>query len=177
VAGLDALKPSAKPFDWIGKGIYFWENDPDRALEWAKWKQAKGDYDKPIVIGAVIDLGNCLDLTTRKDLELVREAWSSFAELQKEAKLPMPKNRSARNDPNEDLALRFLDCAVINHLHDLLENATGRARPFDSVRGMFPEGGKLYDGCAFHERTHVQIAVLNGRNIKGVFLPPRHQIP
>ncbi len=27
------LKPSANPYDWLGKGIYFWEHGPDRGLE------------------------------------------------------------------------------------------------------------------------------------------------
>lgn len=26
------LKYSENNYDWLGKGMYFWENDPDRAL-------------------------------------------------------------------------------------------------------------------------------------------------
>ncbi len=29
------LAPSRQDYDWLGSGIYFWEADPRRALEWA----------------------------------------------------------------------------------------------------------------------------------------------
>lgn len=29
------LEPSDNPWDWLGKGIYFWEADPIRGYEWA----------------------------------------------------------------------------------------------------------------------------------------------
>lgn len=48
------LKKSENRYDWLGHGIYFWENDPIRALEWAKYSK---NVSKPAVIGAIIDLG------------------------------------------------------------------------------------------------------------------------
>ena len=30
------LNPSLNSYDWLGNGIYFWEADPQRALEWAE---------------------------------------------------------------------------------------------------------------------------------------------
>ncbi|WP_234851529.1 hypothetical protein [Sinorhizobium meliloti] len=64
--GASPLLPSEKAYDWLGSGIYFWENDPERALEWATQKAESGAYKEPFVLGAIIDLGNCLDLITRK---------------------------------------------------------------------------------------------------------------
>ena len=63
-----SLQPSTNDYDWLGHGIYFWENDPQRAMEFARdavqnTKQSKGTIKKPAVIGAVIDLGYCLNLT------------------------------------------------------------------------------------------------------------------
>ena len=29
-------KPSENRWDWLGKGIYFWEHSPERALRWAQ---------------------------------------------------------------------------------------------------------------------------------------------
>ena len=37
--GKAKLKPSNNEYDWLGSGIYFWENDPDRALSYAKLLQ------------------------------------------------------------------------------------------------------------------------------------------
>lgn len=33
---ITALNYSKNSYDWLGKGMYFWENDPERALEWAE---------------------------------------------------------------------------------------------------------------------------------------------
>ncbi len=53
------LKASENSYDWLGHGIYFWEQNLQRASEWAKRRYGKD----AAVIGAVIDLGNCLNLT------------------------------------------------------------------------------------------------------------------
>lgn len=31
----EALTPSKNPYDWLGNGIYFWEDSVDRAWQWA----------------------------------------------------------------------------------------------------------------------------------------------
>lgn len=58
-----------------GWGIYFWENDPARGLEWAASGKKNGKIKRPDVVGAIIDLGLCLDLTTRTGLEEVQLAY------------------------------------------------------------------------------------------------------
>jgi hypothetical protein len=91
----DEILYSDKEYDWLGPGAYFWESDPKRALEWARWKVEIGDYRDPSVVGAVIDLRNCLDLISREDIELFRAAHKSFLRLQARANLPVPGNRVA----------------------------------------------------------------------------------
>jgi len=59
------LQVSRQPYDWLGPGAYFWEQDPERGLEWARQHPRRGSRAQPAVVGAVIDLGLCLDLTTR----------------------------------------------------------------------------------------------------------------
>lgn len=172
IRGEEAIKLSTKDFDWLGPGAYFWEADPHRALEWARAKVDRGDYAEAAVVGAAIDLGNCLDLANRENIELFKGAYESFSAYRKAADLPMPENKNAKNDPNEDRLLRFLDCAVFQHLHARI--ADGSSIPkFDTVRGMFTEGGPIYDGCGFSERTHIQIAVCNSDSIIGLFKPLR----
>lgn len=169
-----SLLKSERDYDWLGPGAYFWESDPQRAREWADWKVSIGAYKSAAVIGAVIDLRHCLDLVSREDVELLAFAHKSFATLQRRAGLPIPKNKSVKGQPNADRVLRFLDCAVFRHLHSILENQPDDERdvePFDTVRGMFTEGGKLYPGCGFRKRTHVQIAVRNDACIRGLFIP------
>ena len=52
------LAHSQNKYDWLGDGIYFWENDPLRAWEFAQRQHAKpstskGHVKTPFVIGAV----------------------------------------------------------------------------------------------------------------------------
>jgi len=55
------LLPSENDYDGLGTGIYFWENDPKRALQWARAVKRKPELcrtkiNKPFAIGAIIDL-------------------------------------------------------------------------------------------------------------------------
>lgn len=171
--GADILQ-SNKDYDWLGPGAYFWESDPRRALEWAEWKKAMGDYKEPSVIGAVIDLRHCLDLVSREDIEILKAAHSSFRQVRKKAGLTMPRNSNPRGAKDKDRVLRYLDCAVFRHLHQIMEALEAEDenfQSFDTVRGMFAEGGKIYPGSGLYKKSHVQIAVRNPNCIKGLFYP------
>lgn len=171
--GVNLIK-SDKDYDWLGPGAYFWESDPKRAMEWAEWKVSEGYFKKPAVVGAVIDLRNCLDLVSREDIELLRAAHKSFVQLQKLSGLPIPKNKNPRGSSNKDRVLRFLDCAVLRHLHSVVDDINDPdigLTPFDTVRGMFVEGGRAYSGCGIYQKSHVQIAVRNPACVRGIFFP------
>jgi len=172
VNGLMSLSPSDRPYDWLGPGIYFWEADSLRAMEWASVRcRANGDI--PAVIGAAIDLGNCLDLLSRSDQDIAALAYTSLAALYKKAGKPLPKNENSLRGGDVDRRLRKLDCAVIRHLHEAIcGEGEDDLAPFDTVRGMFTEGAPLYEGSGFHAQSHVQISVRNSAMIKGYFLPP-----
>lgn len=162
---------SETDYDWLGPGAYFWESDPTRAWEWARWKAKKGHYGNPAVIGAVIDFRNCLDLVAREDIDLFRSAYKSFTQAQKKSGLSMPRNTNPKGAKGNDRLLRYLDCAVIRHLHHMIEE--NGLEPFDTVRGMFVEGGRVYRGSGIYQKSHVQIAVINRACIKGIFFPPK----
>ena len=169
VNGELTLLQSEKKYDWLGSGTYFWESDPQRAMEWAQEAKERDRISAPAVVGAVIDLGNCLDLLSRQNIELVRLAHREFVNEQKRSKLPIPENRSLDGEP--DKILRFLDRAVIQFLHEIFEESS---ESFDSVRGLFPEGEELYAGAGFRDRNHIQIAVRNNESILGLFYPPEY---
>ena len=138
----------------------------------------RGVYENAAVIGAVIDLGHCLDLTVRETALLLSDAYASLEAAQKAAGLELPQNKNIRD--SQDAPLRYLDNAVITHLHKTIdEDARDRAScgeppvipPFDTVRGLFAEGETLYPGGGLYAKTHTQIAVRNSANIRGVFRP------
>ena len=164
-----AFQKSQNDYDWLGPGIYFWEANPLRGLEFAQ--ELKGlkrgpKIDTPSVIGAVIDLGLCLDLTTSTGTQQVASAYRQLVQLADKAGYELPRN-------SQDSLRRSLDCAVVRLLHDIRDNA-GEPE-IDSVRGIFLEGQPIYEGSGFYAKTHVQICVCNPDCIKGVFrVPPIH---
>jgi hypothetical protein len=167
------FEPSENDYDWLGSGIYFWETNPSRGLAWAEELQRhrKGTSDQikdPYVVGAVIELGYCLDLLSFTGIELVKAGHWNFSLKIKEAGIEKPTNQGGK-----DLFLRHLDCAVINYIHNVNKNRGRQA--FDTVRGVFLEGQPIYETSGFHEKTHIQICVRNPRNIKGVFRVPTDQ--
>lgn len=169
-AGRDTLKPSENKYDWLGHGIYFWENSPERALDYARLlaggrRPSARRVSTPAVIGAVIDLGECLNLLDAKSIAFVKQCHQKFEVTALNAQRQMPTNRVPTG--SNELLLRNLDCAVIEFVH-LLRRKESHA-PFDSVRAAFVEGEPLYANAGFHERTHIQICVRDSRRIKGYF--------
>jgi len=160
------FRHSNNDYDWLGPGVYFWEANPRRGLEWARElkRRGRGKIDKPAVVGAVVEVGSCLDLASSTGTAALREAYEVFAELRRLDGGPMPSN-------GRSLLRRNLDCAVIRSFHDI-RKAQGEP-PVDTARGIFPEGKPIYDGAGFQERTHIQICVRNLSRIKGVFRVPR----
>ena len=171
INGKMKFRPSSKDYDWLGNGIYFWEGDPQRALEWARERMKRGGIRKPYVVGAIIDLGNCLDLTLRENAELARYAYDDLKIAQERAGLSMPSNHPPPGNPDDnDLVLRRLDCAVIERLYSIADQDNSLPK-YDTARALFTEGKPLYESSGFREKTHIQIAVRNPDCIKGVFLP------
>ena len=56
VSGRKQLRRTKNDYDWLGHGFYFWENNPSRALEFARLlkehpKRAKAPINNPGVLG------------------------------------------------------------------------------------------------------------------------------
>ena len=123
----------------------------------------------PGVLGAYMDLGNCLDLTDSNSLQQLLLPYKTLKQTLSLAGLDMPVNIDPLKIKSKDRILRKLDCAVISTLHELRQKAGLPA--YDSVRGVFWEGEELYPGAGFREKNHIQIAIINPNCIKGFFLP------
>lgn len=169
VAGEQSLKPSENSYDWLGHGIYFWEDNIARARLWAEEqsKRKNTSVKSPFVIGAVIDLGNCFDLLQQDNLDFLAEQYKNLANDLKLENEPLPQNR-AWTKHDFDFKKRELDCAVIRYA---VESAKEMGVHYDSVRSAFWEGDELYPNAGFKQFNHIQIAVINPDCIKGVFIP------
>lgn len=168
------LMSSNNTYDWLGNGVYFWENSLSRAQEWAEnhCERHNRKYPdepplEPAVIGAVIDLGYCLNFTDYGSAKILKHGYDilkyEFDSLNKE----LPRNRDVKN--NTDKLFRDLDCAVIQRIHKY--NSDEKLREYDSVRGVFIEGNPIYENAGIMEKTHTQICIVNPNCIKGYFKP------
>jgi len=163
------VRSSNNSYDWLGHGMYFWENNPQRAMSWAEQKKKSGTLKEPAVVGAVLYLNRCLDLLDSTNIELLRKSYILFKLDSEKLDKPVPSNINHPSDAGKDKVLRFLDCAVIEYTHSFLKSKN--EPPFDSVRAAFVEGEPIYPGAGFNEKTHIQICIINPDSIKGFFKP------
>jgi hypothetical protein len=139
----EGFKISQKSWDWLGDGVYFFQDAPERARQWAENRYG----DQGVVIAASIDLENCLDLFDIQYVELLRFGYEAIRESYLKAGTPLPKQTAG---------YRGLDRAVLNFLADWTAD-TGNT--FKTVRGMFIEGEPIYPESYLYSLSHVQIAV------------------
>jgi len=181
----DNIEISKKPYDWLGHGMYFWENNYTRAMEWAAKRAAEGKIKTPAVLGAILQLGQCCDFLDSKFTNLINSYYLLMESEYAKAGKPLPKNIDSSDDPYEDKLVRKLDCATIEHMHktilntykeELASNGFSDTVVFDSTRGAFSEGGPAFNGAGIARKSHIQVCIRNMNCIKGFFIP-REEIP
>ncbi|WP_294825267.1 hypothetical protein, partial [uncultured Flavobacterium sp.] len=171
---------SEKPYDWLGHGIYFWENNYDRALQWARDKAKRGQIAKASVIGAVLSLDYCLDFTDSRFINMISSYYTLMEHNYNLGGKLIPKNRDMKQDEYKDKLMRELDCTVIEFMHQQIINQIktdkktkgfSEYKVFDSARGVFTEGGPAFPGAGIQNKSHIQICIRNSNCIKGFFMP------
>lgn len=168
-AGAGSLKVSHNDYDWLADGIYFWEHNARRAYDFAcsmsKRPHPSGQRIKtPAVVGAIVHLGQCLNLLDSQFIKMVQRAHHDLVHVCKAADTELP-----RNSGGADLVDRKLDCAVLRMLHRTRADAGESA--FDTVRAAFFEGSRLYENAGFASKNHIQVCVRDHRCILGYFRP------
>jgi len=175
-----SIQISQKPYDWLGHGMYFWENNQDRAMEWAVVKEKRGEIKTPSVVGAVLQLGYCCDLLDSRYVRLLKDYYALMVDSYKAMGQNLPENKDLKGDSHKDKILRVLDCRVIEYMHneiyehykdDLLLKGFSDLKIFESTRCVFTEGGPAYAGAGIFEKSHIQICIRNPDCIKGFFNP------
>jgi hypothetical protein len=109
------LRWSTEMHDWLGHGIYFWED-----ISWAEWWQAERWHESKgvgpgAILAASIDTDLLLDLGSRSDAGYFLE----------EASIAIETIQNRRSPPVNDKKnqLFYLDCAVVNAVQRSLEAA------------------------------------------------------
>lgn len=145
--------PSSKIFEWLGTGVYFWEYAPKQAWWWTKDLRKNA---RPAVVGAMIRLGNCLDLLDPVNVRWLKSVYGDMMVAWKQTNAQIPQNvRDKRN----------LDCAVLNWVYSQSDTANNR---IETCRGVFvPTDNKkrVWRGSWIYEEAHIQICVREPENI------------
>lgn len=173
-------KISRKPFDWLGHGLYFWENNYDRALQWATEKKERGKIKEPAVIGAVLQLGYCCDFLEQRYIRFLASYYGTMKSTYEFIGRELPQNNDPSHDVHKNKILRHLDCTIIEFMHarileqvkeDKVSKGYSEYKVFDSTRGVFIEGGPAFEGAGLFEKSHIQICIRNPNCIRGFFMP------
>jgi len=173
IGKLAKLRPSENKYDWLGPGVYFYEADCQRARQFA---QASHDHPErhytatpigtPAVVGAILRVATCLDMTTQEGLQHYRAAFVTLRDALGEENLP---TNQAAGDDDTDVILHHLDEAVIRTVHSMRKKQNLEA--FQMVRGAFYQGNEAAPSSAFREGTHIQLALVDHSCVVGWFLP------
>jgi hypothetical protein len=140
----DGFVISRNVYDRLGDGVYFFQDAPNRAREWAQQRYGADGA----VIRAIIRLEDCFDLLDISSNDLLADAYTSFVDSHRSLGLPIPPQTAGAHR---------LDRAVVNHAVGYL--ATQQRMTVRVVRGVFGEGQPVFPGSAILDRAHVQIAV------------------
>jgi hypothetical protein len=144
--------PSRNNYDWLGKGVYFWQDAPYRAWHWAGGYCKKNGGD-PAVIRSLVKIrrDEFMDLLDySQDPNWANYLSRTHQYLQQQTSSVLPPNKRASG-------YHALDRLVLDTLiEDIL-------RPVDlnilAVRACFQEGEEIYPGSAIYNKSHIQIAV------------------
>jgi hypothetical protein len=137
------IHPSCNPYDWLGDGIYFWEESQKRALQWA-YDRFPGEAIG--VVKAPIRLGTCVNLPSQDFNSLLQQAYAEVDRRHRALGKPTPSNREKR---------RTLDRLVFNLLCEELD------RKVDTLRGIYLEGSPLYPESGHTSHSHIHLCVRN----------------
>ena len=158
LSGREELKVSQNPWEWLGNGVYFWENAPERALRWAIERKKKN----PTVVGAVIQIGHCLNLMDKSSNDPLTTAYEIASRTFEQYGIPLPQNSGKFHN---------LDAVVINMLHTCMKESG--SQEYDTVRAAYIEGDPVYPGSEINTDTHIQICVRNPKKSIVAYFRPR----
>ena len=171
LAGRADLSFSRNAYDWLGVGVYLREHGPHRAYEWAveQARLAGAKVRNPSGPRSENQPWRVLGSVRHRQHTAFGQVVSQVPSLHAAEPHPMPQNRDAAQSRRGDKVLRFRDCAVIDYaLSRLLE--TERVA-YQTVRGVFLEGGPAFPGSEIALKSHIQIAVRDPKCVAEFFRP------
>jgi hypothetical protein len=148
---------SGKATEWLGQGVYFWEYAPKQAWWWAR---SVRKYTEPAVVGAMIRLGNCLDLLDPENVRLLRRVYDNLVPNWRAEGEAVPRNV---------LSNKSLDCSILNWFY---QDSDTIGPGIETSRGVYVPTNKakrVWPGSWIYEEAHIQVCVRNPKNILAVW--------
>jgi len=166
----EGFKPSHNDYDWLGSGIYFFQDAPENALHYADrmLKRKKIGIKNLAVVGAVIRLEDCMDLLdATKWKDFFAQAYIGFETMCEINNIPMPR---------QDDYFRGRDRAVIEYgIENVLR--LGHSYNIRVIRAPFIEGAPMFPGSKLFLLSHIQIAVRDSTLIERVWIESKKILP
>jgi hypothetical protein len=161
------FRPSTNGYDWLGTGVYFWQDAPNHALHWAQ----QNHPTEPAVIKSRLRIDNtCLDLLDMSGMNnsnFWTNSYNGFTEMYQ---------KGGQNLPTQNPTIpgkRRLDCAFFDYFINTFAKQSiiyGASKTIGSVRSAFVEGNPIFPGSAVYDQTHVQISIINLDLIESSFI-------
>jgi len=154
VAGIlsEGFKISRNTYDWLGEGVYFFQDAPARA---SKWVERRND---PAVIGVVISLDGCMDFLDISWYDTLYRVFKQYKAACRNTGVELPVQIKGNHK---------LDKIVLDLTVKALENSNFRIK---TVRAIFKEGLRVYPRSALNRLDHVQIAVRDTTTIEELWV-------
>lgn len=184
-----------RDWHWLGRGVYFWQDAPLRAWDWGIQK-ALDDQRRvprnppfsPAVVTVTLDITECVDLLDIERMGVIREAWN-IARSARLVQLPrqIGPHEALRPETSIERFTAWLmgirrrrygnNCSDFHVMNAAVRLLRDRRLPCQVVRAAFMEGSPVYPGSWFLDRSHVQVAVVDPRELPSVLVGPITKVP
>lgn len=138
-----SFKGTTDEKEYLGNGVYFFENSKWHAIDWGRRKCKKeGNKDLGVIL-ATVNLGKCLDLNNLEHRGIVKSVINHYEE-------------KGYKD--------ILDGVAINFIYNKFN--------IDSARATIvtPEVGKIHKKSRFFDYSYLMICIKNKDNIQNINL-------
>jgi hypothetical protein len=89
----NGFQSSDNDYDWLGTGVYFFQDAPLRAEQWARERHP----ENPAVICAIIRLENCIDLLDIKWVPHLKNVYNLFVDRYESSNQALPEQNPDRS--------------------------------------------------------------------------------
>jgi len=151
----EGFKISRNNYDWLGEGVYFFQDAPVRARKWVEKR------NEPTVIGVAINLDGCMDFLDVSWYDTLSKVYKEYKAVCQKKGVELPE-QSGWNHKRDKIVLDLTVKALETHNYHIR-----------TVRAIFKEGRRVYPRSAFQVLDHVQIAVRDTTVIEELWVEKR----